>query len=65
MVTRRLDMGAVAPVTLFDLHTDFFLVLDPFFVDPCTKNFGLKIQFLLSAPRHLGFFLRFLHTEKL
>ena len=55
MVTRRLDMGAVALVTLFDLHTDIFWVLDPFFVDPCTNNFGLKIQFLQSAPRHLGF----------
>ena len=32
-----------------------FFVPDPFFVDPCTNNFGLKIQFLLSAPRHLGF----------
>ena len=43
VVTRRLDMGAVAPVTLFDLHTDIFRVPDPFFVDPCTNNFGLKI----------------------
>ena len=26
-----------------------------FLVDPCTNYFWLKIQFLLSAPRHLGF----------
>ena len=31
VVTCRLDMGAVALVTLFDLHTDMFLVPDPFF----------------------------------
>ena len=57
MVTCRLDVGAVALVALFDLHTDMF-GFRSFFFDPCGKKFWASDQIfdVCTQTRRLQFF---------